>query len=72
MSWRQKNNNKNKNLSKKKKSLEEYIFYTGTNKQASDFELTHKYILNHIKKTYDYVHDVSESLRTQIKIDVNS
>ena len=72
MSQRQKNNNKNKNLSKKKKSLEDYVFYIGTNKQASDFELTRKYILNHIKKTYAYGHDVSESLRTHIKIDVNS
>ena len=53
MSQRQKNNNKNKNLSKKKKSLEDYVFYIGTNKKASDFELTRKYILNHIKKTYE-------------------
>ena len=72
MSWRQKNNNKNDNFSKNKKTLEDYIFYIGTNKQASDFELIREYIINHIKKTYEYGHDVCESLRTQAKINVNS
>ena len=49
MSRRNKKNNNNKNFSKRKKGIEDYVFYIGSNKQASDFETAREYILNHIK-----------------------
>ena len=69
-----KNFNNNKSSSKKisspkKKNLEDYAFYIGT-KQASDFEVTLEYVLNHIKKTYEYGNDISESLRKLAKADI--
>ena len=67
-----KNNNKNRNFSKKKKGIEDYVFYIGSNKQASDFETTREYILNHIKRTYEYGRDISETLRTQVKINTET
>ena len=48
---------------KKKKTLEDYFFYVGSTKQASDYEATANFGINHIKKTYDYVYDISEALR---------
>ena len=57
------NNNKSstkKISSPKKKNLEDYAFYIGT-KQASDYEVTVEFILNHIKKTYEYGNDTSKS-----------
>ena len=37
---------------KKKKTLEDFYFYVGSDKQASDFETTYDFIVNHIKSTY--------------------
>ena len=48
---------------KKKKTLEDHYFYVGSTKQASDYETTANFVINHIKKTYDYGYDISEALR---------
>ena len=48
---------------KKKTQLEDYFFYVGSTKQASDYEVTANFVINHIKKTYDYGFDISEALR---------
>lgn len=64
-----KNNNDNKNFSKRKKSTEDYVFYIGSNKQASDFETTRECMLNHIKRTCECGRDISETLRMQEKIE---
>ena len=52
----------NKNT-KSKKKIEDYCFYVGSSKQASDFETTNEFILNYIKKTYSRGNDISEALR---------
>ena len=57
------NRNSSKLSQKKKKSIEDYIFYIG-NKQASNCKVIQELILNHIKKTCEYGNDISESLRT--------
>ena len=62
-----KNNFNNKKSSGKKipsarkKGLEDHAFCTG-NKQASDYEVTVKCMLNQIKKTHECGNDTSESL----------
>ena len=57
------NKNKNKN-NYKKKVVEDFVFYIGSAKQASDYFNTAEYLVNFIKKTYDngngIVYDLSE------------
>ena len=48
--------------SRVKKTLAENIFYTGAVTQASDFVVVRKYLINFIKKTYDYGDDIGEAL----------
>ena len=56
---------------KRKKTLEDYFFYVGSTKQASDYEATANFVINHIKKTYDYGYDISEALRNLKEPDTN-
>ena len=53
----------NKYNQKKKKTLEDYCFYVGSNKQASDYETTQEFMINHIKRTYVRGNDIAEALR---------
>ena len=46
---------------KKKKTLEDYFFYVGSSKQASDYEVTANFVINHIKKTFDYGKDIGDA-----------
>jgi hypothetical protein len=53
----------NKQEPKKKKTIEDYFFYVGSSKQASDFETTSEFLINHVKKTFDRGNDIAEALR---------
>ena len=44
-----KNRNNNKKSSFKKKTIEDCVFHVGSNKQASDYEVTIEFVLNHVK-----------------------
>ena len=57
--------------SKAKKTVEDYFFYVGSSKQASDYEITAEFVVNHIKKTFDRGNDIAEALRTLVKADTN-
>jgi hypothetical protein len=50
----------------KKKSIEDYFFYVGSSKQASDFETTSEFLINYVKKTFDRGNDVAEALPVRI------
>jgi hypothetical protein len=52
---------------KTKKTVEDYFFYVASSKQASDYEITAEFIVNHIKKKFDRGNDISEALRTLVK-----
>ena len=52
-----------KSAGKKKKTLEDYYFYLGSLKQASNYETAADFIINHIKKGYNRGRDIAESLR---------
>ena len=56
----------------RKKGIEDYYFYVGSTKQASDFESTYEFLLNYIKKTYTRGNDISEALRKLEVPDTNS
>ena len=51
----------------KKKTLDDYLFYVGTSKQAADYENTAEFIINHVKRTFDRGNDIAEMLRNCIK-----
>ncbi len=55
-----------------KKTVEDYFFYVGSSKQASDYEITNEFVVNHIKKTFDRGNDVSEALRTLVRPDTDA
>ena len=42
-----------------KKSVEDYVFYLGSSKQASDYETTAEYLINYIQETFDYGEDIA-------------
>ena len=55
----------------KKKNIEDFYFYIGSSKQAADFDITSELCINHIKKTYEYGDDISESLNNMSKLDTD-
>ena len=60
---------RNTNNPPKKKTLKDYYFYIGSNKQASDFETTNGFIINHIKKEFKHSLNISDSLRLLVTYD---
>jgi hypothetical protein len=46
-----------------KKSINDYSYYLGSAKQASDYENTTEYLINHIKKVFDYGSDIGTALK---------
>jgi hypothetical protein len=57
--------------SKIKKTVEDYFFYIGSSKQASDYEITAEFVVNHIKKTFDRGNDIAEAIRMLTKTDTS-
>jgi hypothetical protein len=55
-----------------KKTVEDYFFYVGSSKQASDYEITNEFVVNHIKKTFHCDNDVAEALRRLVKADTDT
>jgi hypothetical protein len=57
---------------KTKKTVEDFFFYVGSSKQASDYEITAEFVVDHIKKTFDRGNDNTqydqEGLRRPIRI----
>jgi hypothetical protein len=45
-----------------KKNPQDYQYFLGSTKQASDYESTTSYLINHIKKTYNYGNDIATAL----------
>lgn len=46
----------------KKKSVGDYLYYLGSAKQASDYDNTTRYLINHIQKTFTYGIDIGKAL----------
>ena len=62
----------NKEIPKKKKTLEDHYFYVGSSKQASDFETTFNFLVNYVKRTYVRCNDIAEALRNMELPDTNN
>ena len=56
---------------KKKKSIEDYVYYVGSARQASDYEITTEFVINHIRKTYTDGENIATALETLEDLDVN-
>jgi hypothetical protein len=46
-----------------KKSVNDYNYYLGSAKQASDYETTTEFLINYIVKTFEYGNDIGQALR---------
>ena len=50
-------------MTKIRKSLENYECRIGPSEQASDFDVTTKFIINHIQENFEGGKDIAEELR---------
>ena len=57
---------------KQRKQLEDYVYYIGSAKQASDAIVVTKYLINHIRETYTHGDDVASTLETKQPFDFDS
>jgi hypothetical protein len=55
----------------KKKELADYVYYLGSAKQASDYETTTEYLINHIKGTFHFGEDIGSALANLEPYDID-
>ena len=65
-------NNRKKPKDETKKGLKDYTYYVGNNRQATDFETTTEFIINHIKKTYSHGIDIAAALSSMTPVDTST
>ena len=53
------------------KTITDYNCYVGSTQQASDYNITIEFIINHTEKTYDQGNDIGTSLKDVIPMDEN-
>jgi hypothetical protein len=51
--------------------MEDYFFYVGSSKQASDYETTAKFLINYIQRTFNDGCNVAVSLQKLQEIDMD-
>jgi hypothetical protein len=54
-----------------KKTLADQIYYLGSAKPAADFETTTEFLINHIKKMFNFGNDIGTALQTYEEFDIN-
>jgi hypothetical protein len=52
-----------------RKGLSNYVYYIGSAKQASDYVVVTKYLINYIRKTYTFGDDIGNALETRTALD---
>jgi hypothetical protein len=48
-----------------KKTLSDSIYYLGSAKQAADYKTTTQFLINHIRKTINFVNDIGAALEKE-------
>ena len=48
-----------------KRTLQDYTYYVGSSKQASDYHTITKYLMNHIRKTFPNGDDIANALEKE-------
>ena len=56
---------------KRKQFVTDFSYYLGSAKQASDYETATEFLINHIKKLYDYGNDIGTALENLEAIDTS-
>ena len=51
-------------MNKPKRGIADYEFNIGTNKQATEYEIASKFIINYIKQTFEMGNNIAETLQT--------
>jgi hypothetical protein len=57
---------------KKKHHVTDFTYHLGSAKQASDYETATEFLINYIKKTYNYGNDIGLSLEELEPVDASS
>ena len=65
------NQNRSQKKTESKKTLQDYTYYIGSAKQASDYSTVTKYLINYIRKTYTNGDDVANALEEGKTVDVD-
>ena len=58
-------NRRNANQPKQRKVLSDYIYYVGSARQASDFNVITEYLINYIRMKFSYGGDITKALEDQ-------
>ena len=58
-----KQRNRNYSRGKKKKELNDYIYYMGSHKQASNYKKTTEFLIDYIKGDFSYRNEIAESIQ---------
>ena len=64
-------NNSKTQYKPSKKTLADQIYYLGSAKQAADFETTTEFLINHIKKTFNFGNDIGTALENYEEFDIS-
>ena len=64
-----KGGNSNASNANKKQYVTDFNYYLGSAKQASDYETTTEFLINYIKKLYDYGNDIGSALENLEPVD---
>jgi hypothetical protein len=59
-------------VKRKRKTLADYIFFIGSTKTASEFEIVSQYVINHIRKEFTNGEDIGEALETRQEVDFDA
>jgi hypothetical protein len=57
---------------KKQQFVTDFTYYLGSAKQASDYETTTEFLINYIKKLYDYGNDIGTALESLEPLDTSA
>jgi hypothetical protein len=63
---------KEKDKPKERKVLSDYIFYLGSSKQASDYEVVSQFVINHICKEFTNGEDIGDALESRSEVDFDA
>ena len=63
--------NRPQQKTKSKKTLQDYTYYIGSAKQASDYSMVTKYLINHIHKTYTNGDNIANTLKATTAVDLD-
>ena len=65
------NRTRSQQKTESRKTLQDYTYYIGSAKQASDYNTVTKYLINYVRKTYTNGDDIANALDDGTPVDIN-